>query len=139
VDELLAVFATLRAHSVFTNAAALNLKNLMPKVQTELANWKRRTTMSSILGISRIHNLKRPAVTLETHSPTSAFLLSLLNTAGGAVAKMEGSVVEAGKVGEAVVLELGAKGLLEGLMQEGILVLADRGIIENGGDYLGYQ
>jgi hypothetical protein len=78
-------------------------------------------------------------VTLETHSPTSAFLLSLLNTAGGAVAKMEGSVVEAGKVGEAVVLELGAKGLLEGLMQEGILVLADRGIIENGGGYLGYQ
>jgi hypothetical protein len=43
-----------------------------------------------------------------------------------------------GKVGEAAVLELGAKGLLGGLVQEGVLgVLKDRGVVKNDAVIIG--
>jgi hypothetical protein len=51
---------------------------------------------------------------------------------------VEGSVPDVGKVGEATVLELGSKGLLEGLVQEGDLgVLEDRCVVENDGVVVG--
>jgi hypothetical protein len=70
---------------------------------------------------------------LDNRVPTQALtvlLLSRLNTAtkSGANDEAEGAVVDVGKIGEAAVLELGAKGLLKGLVHKGhVRVLEDRG------------
>jgi hypothetical protein len=76
--------------------------------------------------------------TATTPLKNQVVLIQDLNVISGDVDKAEGAVVDVGKIGEAAVLELAAKGLLKGLVHKGhVGVLEDREVGESDGVIVG--